>query len=465
MTVVVDGSELGWLDAVETARRIRSGEMGAREVVAAAIERARALEPTLNAIPTEMFDAALLAAETPRAGVFSGVPTFVKALDDDAGFVNDYGSRAYRGRVATRTEPFVREFRATGLIPLGRSAAPETGLSVVTESLAFEPTRNPWSTGHSPGGSSGGAGALVAARVVPIALGSDAGGSIRIPASSCGLVGLKPSRERGFSPGVNRVLPVPVLTYGVLTRTVRDTAHFLHAIDARMPSRRLPALALVEGPAAARLRIACLLDSPNGSPVDSEVLETTRQAARTLEQAGHRVESIPCPYPAQMIDDTWLHIGFLAWGFSLQTRATRRPVSELEPWTRGLADHFRSHFPARFREFLGAVRRLRASRGISAELYSRYDLLLCPTLAALPPEIGALSPDAPFAPAFERQKQHIPFTPIQNATGDPAISLPLGVSANGLPIGVQLAAAPGGEAKLLAVAYELEAGGHFRELA
>ena len=194
--IVADGSELGRLDAVETALRVRRGEIRVREVIAAAIERARALEPALNAIPTETFDSALVAADAPVAGPFSGVPTFVKALDDDAGVANDYGSRAYHGHVARRTEPFVRELRALGLISLGRSAAPETGLSAVTESLAHGPTCNPWNTGHSPGGSSGGAGALVASRVVPIAMGSDAGGSIRIPASCCGLVGLKPSRAR-----------------------------------------------------------------------------------------------------------------------------------------------------------------------------------------------------------------------------------------------------------------------------
>jgi len=460
--IVVDDTELGRLDAVETAARIRSGELGAREVVAAAIERARVLEPSLNAIPTETFDAALAAAEAPVAGPFSGVPTFVKGLNDEAGVANDYGSRAFHGHVARRTEPFVREMRATGLISLGHSAAPETGLSAVTETLAHGPTGNPWNTAHSPGGSSGGAGALVAARVVPIAMGSDAGGSIRIPASACGLVGLKPSRARGFNPSENRMLPAPILTNGVLTRTVRDTAHFLHALDARMPGRRLAPLALVEGPSTQRLRIACFTDSPAGSPVDDEVVEATRQTMRTLEELGHSVESIPCPYPAEMIADTWLHIGFIAWGFSLQARFQmgRARAAQLEPWTKELAAHFRSHFTA----LPGAARRLRASRRISSEVYGRYDALLSPTLGALPPATGELSPDAPFAPSFERQQALIPFTPIQNASGDPAISLPLGTSASGLPIGVQLAAGEGDEAKLLALAYELEAEGHFRQL-
>ncbi|HPF13948.1 MAG TPA: amidase family protein, partial [Planctomycetota bacterium] len=330
------------------------------------------------------------------------------------------------------------------------------------ETLAHGPTGNPWNTAHSPGGSSGGAGALVAARVVPIAMGSDAGGSIRIPASACGLVGLKPSRARGFNPSENRMLPAPILTNGVLTRTVRDTAHFLHALDARMPGRRLAPLALVEGPSTQRLRIACFTDSPAGSPVDDEVVEATRQTMRTLEELGHSVESIPCPYPAEMIADTWLHIGFIAWGFSLQARFQmgRARAAQLEPWTKELAAHFRSHFTA----LPGAARRLRASRRISSEVYGRYDALLSPTLGALPPATGELSPDAPFAPSFERQQALIPFTPIQNASGDPAISLPLGTSASGLPIGVQLAAGEGDEAKLLALAYELEAEGHFRQL-
>lgn len=461
MALILDDSELGRLDAVATAERIRAGELSASEAVAAAIERADALDPALNAIPTRTFESAVRLAAAPPPGPFCGVPTFIKALDDDEGVVNDYGSRVCPGHVATRTEPFVREFKATGLISLGRSAAPETGLSAATEPLAHGPTHNPWSPAHSTGGSSGGAGALVASRVVAIAHGSDAGGSIRIPASSCGLVGLKPTRGRGFGPVANAVLPAPVVTYGVLTRSVRDTAHFLAEIDRRMPSRRLPPIPRVDGPALERLRIAVFTDSPLGDDVDPEVRSTTSDAARRCEALGHRVEEIACPYDAQIIDDTWIHIGFLAWGFRMQTRL--RPgfdAGKLEPWTQGLAELWKKHWTGT----VGVARRLRATRHVSARLFERYDVLLCPTLAAPPPALGELAPDLPFDTVLPRQKRHIAFTPIQNATGDPAISLPLGVSRGGLPIGVQASAAWGGETTLLSLAYELERDGAFRTL-
>ncbi len=462
MTTIFDRTELGGQDAVATAEQIRTGELSAREAVVAAIDRAKALEPILNAISDATFESALSRSEAPPRGPFFGVPTFIKGLEDEKGVVNDQGSRAYLGHVASGTDPFVREFQATGLVSLGRSAAPEFGLNATTEPLAHGATRNPWNPAHSTGGSSGGAAALVAARVVAIAHGSDAAGSIRIPASHCGIVGLKPTRGRGFEPIVNSKLPVPTLTSGVLTRSVRDTAHFLTAIEERMPSRTLSPIGLVEGPAADRLRIAVFTDSPLGDGVDGEVRETTLESARRCEALGHSVEEIPCPYAAQLIHDTWNYISFLAWVLRLQARL--RPgvnASKLEPWTQGLAEHWKSNWWG----FIRLARRMRAARQVSARLFERYDMLLCPVLTGLPPEIGEFAPDLPFGVTFPGEKRHMPFAPIQNATGDPAISLPLGVSTAGLPIGVQFAAAPGREVTLLSIAYELEGDGAFRMLA
>ncbi len=462
LTTILDHTELGGLDAVATAERIRAGEFSAREAVVAAIDRANALEPILNAISTETFESALSNSEAPLQGPFSGVPTFIKGLEDEKGVVNDHGSRAYLGHLASGTEPFVREFQATGFVSLGRSAAPEFGLNATTEPLAHGATRNPWNPARSTGGSSGGAAALVASRVVAIAHGSDAAGSIRIPASHCGIIGLKPTRGRGFEPIVNSKLPVPTLTNGVLTRSVRDTAQFLAVIEERMPSRKLPPIGLVEGPAAQRLSIAVFTDSPLGDEVDGEVRETALESARRCEALGHSIEEISCPYAAQLLHDTWNHISFLAWVLRLQARF--RPgvdTAKLEPWTQGLAEQWKTHWWG----FIGLARRMRAARHVSARLFERYDMLLCPVLAGLPPEIGEFAPDRPFEVTFPSEKQHMPFAPIQNATGDPAISLPMGVSASGLPIGVQFAAAPGREATLLSIALELESDGAFRMLA
>ena len=391
------------------------------------------------------------------------MPTFVKALDDVAGETNDQGSRALRGNVARRTERWIRRMLDTGLIHLGRSAAPEIGLNVATEPLAHGPARNPWNLDRSTGGSSGGAAALVAARVVPVAQASDAGGSIRIPASSCGLVGLKVGRERRFTSAMANLLPVRIFTYGAVTRSVRDTARFVAALEVPTRRRKLAPIGLVEGPSKRRLRIGVYTDSPLGNDVHPEVREATLAAARACADLGHHVDEIPCPYDARTLDDFWIYVGYLAFAFILQTRTSQRgrydPLT-FEPWTHGLAAHYRESW----RSSLGVLRRLRSTRTASSRAFADRDVLMCPTLSAPPPRIGELAPDQPFDRVLPRQKAHIPFTPIQNVTGEPAVSLPLGETRDALPIGVQLASGPGGEATLLALAYELEEAGRFRTL-
>jgi amidase len=297
--------------------------------------------------------------------------------------------------------------------------------------------------------------------VVPIAHASDGAGSIRIPAAFCGLVGLKPSRQRGFTPRVGRLLPARLLTYGALTRSVRDTARCLAELEARVPSRRLPPIGRVEGPGRERRRIGLFTDSPLGNPVDPEVRGAALAAGRACAGLGHAVEEIACPFEGRLLDDLWLFWSSLGWGFKVQTRWIKGRAydpDDLEPWTHGLAAHFRAHL----REVLPAVSRLRGAKSISERLFERHDLLLCPTTAIPAPPLGYLGPDVPFETAFERVKHSFCFTPVQNATGDPAISLPLARSAAGLPIGVQLSAPHGGEGRLLAIAYELEAAGAFR---
>jgi amidase len=297
--------------------------------------------------------------------------------------------------------------------------------------------------------------------VVPVAHGSDGGGSIRIPAAFCGLVGLKPSRDRRFSPGVGERLPVRLLTYGALTRSVRDTAELVAALEERIPSRRLPPIGRVEGPARERLRIGLFTHSPLGGRAHPEVHDATLAAGLTCAELGHAVREIPCPFERRLLEDFWLFWAFLAWGFVVQTRWIKRGAydpAQLEPWTHGLASRFREHLanaPA-------AVLRLRAAKQTSARVFTEHDLLLCPTTATPPPELGHLGPEVPFETALERVRDAFCFTPIQNATGDPAISLPLGLSGDGLPIGVQVVAPHGGEARLLGLAYELEAAGAFR---
>ncbi len=453
-------TETPWWDAVETAARIRAGDVSAVEVVEAAVARARGCDKVLNAVTAETYDAAVRQAAAPSSGPFAGVPTFIKDLDDVAGVITSFGSRAHTANVASKTETFTAKYLSTGLISLGKSAAPEFGLTGTTESTAFGPTRNPHDTNHSSGGSSGGAAALVAAGVVPLAHASDGGGSIRIPAAFCGLVGLKPSRGRRFAPALLDRLPLRIVAYGAVTRSVRDTAHLVAALEQRIRPRKLAPVGLVEGPGRKRLEIAFFTDTPLGNTLDPDVRDTTIRAALHCEKLGHSVTEIACPFGTEVADDFFAYWCFLAAVCVGQTRLSRGrgyDPDHLEPWTRGLSDRFRASAFGAF----SSMRRLHKMRTVTQGVFADYDVLLSPTTSEPAPEIGHLGPEVPFDTALQRMSQYFCYTPPHNVTGDPAISLPLGWSSSRLPIGVQFAAREGGERVLLELAYELEADGAF----
>ena len=346
---------------------------------------------------------------------------------------------------------------------LGKSACPELGLTATTEPLGWPPCRNPWDPSRSSGGSSGGAATLVAAGVVPIAHANDGGGSIRIPAACCGLVGLKPSRARLDMKGA-RLLPVNVACEGVVTRTVRDTVAFWAAVESRRAPRKGAPIGEVAERPSKPLRVGVFVDAPIGTPVDPEVRDAVLAAARLCGTLGHGVEEIPCPFAGEVIDDFLRYWGYLAW---LQIWTGRMTFhwgfdrSRVEPWTLGLAGTFsREKLLAR-----AAMRRLRLFSKTFAERMGPHDVLVSPVLATPPPPLGYLATDVPFDTAFERIRAYAAFTPIHNASGAPAISLPLGRSAAGLPIGVQLAAAPGGDRMLLELALSLEAAQPWKAIA
>ena len=446
-------------DGIALAALIRSGELSGREVIEAALLRADKVDGELHAVQVLAADRALDAAARP--GPFSGVPTFVKDNTDVAGLPTNHGSEAFTAPPAKKDAPLTRTLLSLGLVPLGKSRLPEFGFNASTEFMTQEPVRNPWSTGHSAGASSGGSAALVAAGVVPMAHANDGGGSIRIPAAACGLVGLKPTRGRFAAGPLERLLPVNIVGEGVVTRTVRDTAHFF--AHAERPRRSMAPVGLVEGPGAKRLRIGLVLDSVTGVRTDDETRAAVQATAELLTGMGHDVVEMAPPMDASFADDFVLYWGLL--GF-LTSRLTGRVVPELDATrfdalTLGLADYYRKHR----RDTVGALRRLRASRVAYARAIAGYDAVLSPVLAHTTPEIGHLSPTHPFEELLQRLTEYVTFTPLNNAAGSPAISLPLGATAGGLPIGVHLMAAHGAERTLLELAYELEAAHPFRSLA
>lgn len=454
--------ELAEWDAVETAERLKRRDVSPTEVIEAAITRARAAA-LLGAIVTPTFERALTEAGKPSQGPLAGVPTFIKDLAQVEGVRTTWGTAAAGEYISPKSDPTVKAFQATGMISLGKSATPEFGLTATTEPLFSEPCRNPWAPNHSTGGSSGGAGALVAAGVVPFAHGSDGGGSIRIPSSCCGLVGLKPSRRRLDMEGSN-LLPVNVAVHGVLTRTVRDTVLFWSAVEAQLPKRHLPPIGEVKRRPEKKLRIGVYVESPLGSVVHPDAIKAAEDAAALCKELGHDVQPIPCPVERQVGLDFQRLWGFIAYVHLKGSRALVHrdfDADKLEPGTR----NFGRYFSSQAGSSLNAIRRLRGVTRTWATLMERYDVLMCPTLGEPPPVLGHLRTDHPFETAFSRLVSFTPFTATANSAGAPALSLPLGRSAEGLPIGVQFAAAHGRDALLLELAFTIEEARPWQRLA
>jgi amidase len=445
---------LGDLDGVGLAEAIAARRVSVPEVVEAAIERTARVAPTLNAVATECFERARAEARTPRGGFFSGVPTLVKDNVDVAGLPTLQGADAFEPRPLRRDGDFARMFLATGLIPLGKSQLSEYGFSASAEHPRIGPVRSPWSTGHTSGASSAGTAALVAAGAVALAHGNDGGGSIRIPAAVNGLVGLKPTRGRLAQDRVLRQMPVRIVSDGVLTRSVRDTAVFYREAERIYRDLGLAPIGDVTRAGRARRTVAVVAEGI-GVRATPEVEALTRQTAELVESLGHRVEWIEQPMPASFKDDFllfWSSLATLTVTTGRAAHGSSWDRSRLDNLTLGLHRHCRGNL----HRMPGAVRRLRRSTELSQELHGRYDVVLTPTLARETPELGWLDPTQDYETIMGRLLEWVAFTPLQNATGAPAISLPLATTAAGLPQGMMFAAGHGGEALLLELAYELE---------
>lgn len=443
---------LGDLDAVGLVAALRSGTVSRQEVIDAAIARAEAVNPALNGLAYRAFDTAR--AARPHGGFFAGVPTFVKDNADVAGMPTMDGTDAWTPRPAPADGDFARAFLGTGLVALGKTQLSEFGFSASAEHARLGAVRNPWNTDHTAGASSSGSGAFVAAGVVPIAHANDGGGSIRIPAACNGLVGLKPSRGRLPLDKQMRQMPLRIVANGVLTRSVRDTAAFYREAEMLWRNPKLPAIGDVTGPGSQRLNIAFTTESiaREASP---EMREATLKAAALLEGLGHRVTEIANPIPPAFKSDFLLYWALLSFALVRGGKKTFGPSfdrDKLDNLTLGL-----EQLAARnLHRVPVAIARLARTRRVTARLANHYDVLLTPTLAEVTPPIGHLDPTAGYQQTIDRLIDWVAFTPLANVTGDPAISLPLGQSASGLPIGMMFGATTGNERRLLELAYELE---------
>jgi amidase len=446
---------LGDHDAVGLAEAIRSGAVSRREAVEAAVARTTALDEALNGLASERFTAAVDEAAAPHDGFFAGLPSFVKDNSDVAGLPTQQGTHAYVAEPAAADGDFARMFGLVGATVLGKTRLSEYGFSPSAEFIDDVPVRNPWHTSYTSGASSAGSAAFVAAGAVPIAHANDGGGSIRIPAACNGLVGLKATRGRIPSDKLNREMPVRIVHDGVVTRSVRDTAAFVRESERVYRNLKLPPVGDVTHPGKHRVRIALVTNSIGGRITDDETTQTVEKTAALLEELGHTIELVDAPVPDTFEDDFLLYWATLALALTVGGKHTFNRTYDRDKndnLTKGLAAHAARNA---WRLPL-AIARLKRSRRDSLAFFADHDVVLTPTLSLTTPELGWLDPSQSYETVMGRILEWVSFTPLQNATGDPAISLPMGTSSKGLPIGVQLAAAQGYDRRLLEIAYELE---------
>lgn len=461
--------ETRWMDATDQAALVARGEVTPVELLEAAIARIEQSDAKLNAVVIEWFEHARSLAADPGlpGGPFRGVPFLLKDLYTSfAGQTLSNGNVALKeaGKIDTVDTTLVSRFKAAGLVIAGRTNSPEMGSLPTTQPLAWGPTRNPWALDRTPGGSSGGAAAAVAVGMVPFANASDGGGSIRIPASCCGLVGLKPSQGR-ITVGPKRAeagLGVELC----VSRTVRDTAALLDAVHGPgvgdtviAPAPERPYLQEL-GADPGRLRIGLLDIHPRGGFVHEDCVSAVRAAGSMLEGLGHIVEPawpscLADPSLQQKFMALWVtQMAMAARGFS-ETLGREVTAQDIEPVNWALIERARHVTAVDYAAAENAVYAFR--RSLQQWWADGWDLLLTPTVAEPPPPLAEFdnNPGHPTAP-MRRGGEFAAFTPPFNMSGQPAISLPLHRNADGLPVGVQLAAAYGREDVLIRVAAQLE---------
>jgi amidase len=456
-----------FLGATELAALVRAGELSATELVQTSLERIEELNPALNAFVQvdergALATAAQIGPGDPRP--FAGVPLAIKNNRPVEGLRLTYGCSLMSEHVAAYDHNVTRRLREAGFVIVGTTTLPEYGILPTTEARLFGPTRNPWDLERTPGGSSGGAAAAVAAGIVPVAHGNDGGGSIRIPAACCGLVGLKPAR--------GRISAAPELgdselgIDGVLTRTVADTAAILDVLEGYVagdatwapPPDEPFAAAAVREPGRLRIAATTLPPQPD-AVVDPLCAGAVADATELLRSFGHTVEEVEPPWRDAELGELFgvvfsSHIA-LSIAYSGRVAGREPTAADMEPMS--WAIHSMVGKLGAVPSMAAATRLQQFARRLVAFL-EPYDALLTPALAERPLPLGTLDTAAPDPMStFTRSGLFTPFTPVFNASGQPAISLPLYEGADGLPLGVQLVGRPAGEARLLALATQLEA--------
>ena len=459
-------NELTWLDATAQAELVRTKELKPIELVEAAIERIERVNPQINAVIHKLYDEARATANNDLPdGAFKGVPFLLKNIFGwYAGAPNDQGSAFVKGFIAPHDSTLVQRYKQAGLVVCGITNAPEFGILPTTEPQLYGATRNPWKLNHSTGGSSGGSAAAVAAGLVPFAHANDGGGSIRIPASCCGLVGLKPTRARNpLGPDFGDVYSGLIAEHA-LTRSVRDCAALLDATAGPevgdpycAPAPARPFLQEV-GASPGRLRIAFTTSASNGADLHPDVIAATLDAAKLCESLGHEVvEATPFIDPEKLVPMFMvLWASGMAWtidGYARILGKTPTP-EQFEPGTWALYQMGKQRSAA---EYLAAVQWLQGMAREIGRFMLNYDVWLTPTLGAPPLLIGAMdsTPENPLN-GMRVAAEFVPFTPLTNVTGQPSISLPLHWNEAGLPIGTHWTAGFGDEATLFRLAAQLE---------
>jgi amidase len=479
--------EFDRFDGLGLAELVRKKEVAPSELCEEAIRRIEQVNPKVNAVILPMYD---LAREAAQKGLpkrpFTGVPFLLKdMIEEYAGVPLTRASKISRNYIPTHDSEIVQRFKKSGVVIIGKTNLPEFGLLGITEPELYGPTRNPWNTAHTPGGSSGGSAAAVASGMVPLASANDGGGSIRIPASCCGLFGLKPTRGRNpLGPKVGQVKQGAVVSH-VITRSVRDSAAMLdetQGADAGapyvIPPPERPYLQEIErGPGS--LKIAYTRASPIGTMVHPECVKAVEEAANLLEELGHKVEDAQPDVDGKAIANSYLVLCFGEVAADLDEmkgilgRKVKTSDVETLTWTFGLLGRTLSAG-----DFARATRQWGAAARAMGNFHKRYDLYLTPTLAYPPVRIGEMQPKPHerllmkaantlglgvifkvpglIDQMAEESLSKMPFTQLANLTGQPAMSVPLHWTAEGLPVGVHFMAPFGEEATLFRLAAQLE---------